>query len=147
MRYKLANVPLKERWNFSWNRDEKKEDNLLDFIKEFSKKKFGSETFSICHNYTNNENNVNFKNQINFAYIEGYEIFDWYKVLLEAENIACVDSSLCNFVEVLPQLKDKNKIYLGSEEPHYFKFMRNILLNNWQDVNKNKIESDYIGKI
>lgn len=143
MRYHLGRTPLKERWNFSWIRNEEKEDKLLNFIKEFSKKKYGSEKYSICHNYSNNLRNIKLKNQINFSYIEGYEIFDWYKVLLNAESIACVDSSLCNFVEVIPELKEKKKYYLGSEEPHYFKYMRNILLNNWHDEKENLIINDY----
>jgi len=147
MRYSLANVPLKNRWNFSWIRDEKKENELLKFIKNYSKTKYGSENFSICHNYNSNIRNIDLPNQINFSYVKGYEIFDWYKVLLEAQEVACVDSSLCNFIEVLPELKYKKKYYLGSEEPHYFEYMRNILLNNWYDFNNNKIISDYDGKI
>lgn len=147
MRYDIAQVSLKERWNFKWNRDEKKENDLLEFIKNFSKKKYGSETYSICHNYSNNKNNIKLNNQINFSYVKGYEIFDWYKVLLNAEAIACVDSSLCNFVEVIPELKNKKKYYLGSEEPHYFNFMRNILFNNWLDLDNKLIVSDYTGKV
>lgn len=147
MRYDLANVSLKERWNFSWLRNEEKENNLLNFIKDFAKKKYGTENYSICHNYANNKKNIKLKNQINFSYIEGYSIFDWYKVLLNADEIACVDSSLCNFVEVLPLLKDKKKYYLGSEEAHYFEYMRNILLNNWVDTDNKQIISDYADKI
>lgn len=147
LRYYLADVSLKERWNFSWIRNEKKENELLEFVKKFSKEKYGTEKYSICHNYFNNKNNVNLKNQINFSYIKGYEIFDWYKVLINAESIACVDSSLCNLVEVIPELSQKQKIYLGSEEPHYYDFMRNILLNNWNDIYGNKIISDYKGKL
>lgn len=147
MRYHIANVPLKERWNFSWERNEKKEDELLKIILEFSENKFGSKKYSIYHNYSNNSTNAQLKNQINFAPINEYEIYDWYKVLLNAEEIACVDSSLCNFVEVLPELKNKKKYYLGTEEPHYINFMRNILLNNWVSINNNKIISDYLHEL
>lgn len=143
MRYDLAKVPLKERWNFNWKRNEKKEDELLAFIEDFSYKKYGSKKFSISHNYVENKKIANLENKINFAYIKGYQIFDWYKVLLNAETIECIDSSLCNFVEVLPQLKEKKKYYLGSEEPHYYEFMRNILFNNWLDADNKEIISDY----
>jgi len=145
MRYHLAEVPLKERWNFKWNRNLEKENKLLKFIKEFSKKKYGSEKFSIIHNYVDNPRSIQMKNPINLSYIKDYELYDWYLVLLEAEEIACVDSSLCNFVEVLPELKEKKKYYLGTEEPHYSEYMRNILLNNWYDSNNNLILSDYQG--
>lgn len=147
MRYFLAKTPLSYRWKFSWIRNEKKEDELLKFIQDFSQKKYGSKQYSISHNYKNNMKNVEMKNTINFSPIKGYEIYDWYKVLLEAKEISCVDSSLCHFVEVLQELKNKNKYYLGTEELHYFPYMRNILLNNWYDHNKKEIISDYKDKI
>lgn len=147
MRYFLAKTPLKERWNFSWIRDEEKEDKLLNLIKQFSLKKYGSENFSIIHNYNKNEKKIRLENQIELIPIPGFQIYDWIKVLENAQQIACVDSSLCNFVEVVPSLKEKNKIYLGSEEPHYYEYMRNILLNNWVDVDGKKIVSDYESKI
>lgn len=147
MRYFLGKTPLKNRWNFTWERNEKKEDELLEFIKKFSLQKYGTEEYSIKHNYKNNLIDVKLKNEINFGYIKGYEILDWYKVLLEAKEIACVDSSLCNFVEVLPSLKNKKKYHLGSEEKHYYEYMRNILLNNWQNHKEENITSDYKEKI
>ena len=147
MRYFLGNVPLMERWKFTWIRDEKKEDELLKFIKQYANKKYGTENFSIVHNYKNNLKQKPLKNEINFAYIPGYEICDWYKVLLESDELACVDSSLCNFVEILPELKNKKKYYLGSEEPHYFEYMRNILINEWHDIYNKPIVSDYCDKL
>jgi hypothetical protein len=148
MKYNLSNVPLKERWNFVWKRDEEKEDKLLSIVRNFSLKTHGTDKFNIVHNYgKNNVHSLNLQNKIDLVPIPGFEIYDWYKVLLEAQSITCIDSALCNFVEVLPDLKEKTKYYLGSEESHYHSFMRNILFNNWLDHNKQSIVSDYLGKI
>jgi hypothetical protein len=51
-------------------------------------------------------------------------------------EIYCVDSSLANYVEVCPSLEQNKKFYLGSEEPHYHDYMRNILKNNWIRLDK-----------
>ena len=147
MRYFLGKTPLKERWNFSWTRDEEKEEKLLNLIKQFSLKKYGSENFSIIHNYNKNQKKIRLENQIELVPIPGFQIYDWIKVLENAQQIACVDSSLCNFIEVVSSLREKRKIYLGSEEPHYYEYIRNILLNNWVDIEGKKIISDYEGKI
>jgi hypothetical protein len=143
MRYSLCETPLKERWNFQWNRDECKEDSLLNIIQNMAYEKYGSKEYSIYHNYADNKKQIELKNKINFQYINGYEIYDWYKVLLYASEIGCGDSCLANFVEVCPELKDKKKYYLGNEEPHYFRYMRNIMLNNWVDIYNTPVTSDY----
>jgi hypothetical protein len=143
MRYFLCETPLIERWNFQWNRDEYKEDSLLDIIQCMAYEKYGSKEYSIYHNYKDNKRQIELKNQINFQYIQGYEIYDWYKVLLNSIEIGCGDSCLANFVEVCAELKNKKKYYLGNEEPHYFEYMRNIMLNNWIDINGSHITSDY----
>lgn len=147
LKYDLCNVPLKERWNFKWQRNEQKEDKLINLIQSFAYKKYGSKKFNLIHNYKRNNKNILLENKVDFIPIPGFEIYDWYKVFLEAESIACVDSSLCNLLEVLPELKNKTKYYLGSEENHFYSFMRNILLNNWLDHNKKQIVSDYLDKI
>lgn len=138
LKFSLADVPLRQRWNFNFNRNYKKEQNLLDFIKSYSRKKYGSEKFNLVHTYSSLKIPDNLENVINFSYIKGYEIFDWYKVIQESESIYCVDSSLCNFIEVIPEFKEKNKFYLGSEESHYHSYMRNILLNNWVNLSNEK---------
>ncbi len=143
LKYDLVNVPLKERWNFSFSRNVEKEKNLFEFIKNYSIKKYGSEQYSIVHTYnSNNLPNINVINPINFSYVKNFDILDWLLVLENSENIVCVDSSLANFVEVCPTLREKNKFYLGSEEPHFHKYMRNILLNNWTNLSKCDITYD-----
>ncbi len=145
LKYDLGRVPLSQRWNFSFTRNKEKEQKLFEFIKNYSIKKYGSEQYSIVHTYnSNNLPKIDVINPINFSYIKNYDILDWLLVLERSENIVCVDSSLANFVEVCPTLKEKNKFYLGSEEPHFHKYMRNILLNNWTNLSKCDILYDGI---
>ena len=135
MKYDTTAVPLRERWNLQYTRDVEKENKLFEFIKNYSMKKYGSLDYSIVHSYdSKNLPNYKPKNPINFSYIKGYEITDWLKVLESAKEIVCVDSCLCNYVEVMPSLKDVKKIYLGTEESHYNPVMRNILFISFQNL-------------
>jgi len=137
LKYHLANVPLGERWNFKWKRNPQKEDELLKMIKDFSKKKYGSDEYSLIHNYEKTfriKSIDNLKNPIYFSYIEGYEIYDWYKVIQEARNLVACDSCLVHFIEVVPEFKNKKKYYVGTEEPHRNEYMRNILVNGWTNL-------------
>ena len=147
LKYHLAGVPLKSRWKYEWKRDKKKEEELYNFIINFAKKKYGSEKYSIVHSYVggNKLKEIDVENPINFSYIAGYEVYDWYKVLKNAQSIVCVDSCLTHFVEVVPTLADVEKHYLGSEEPHFHDYMRNILLNNW--INHSNSDIYYDGLI
>jgi hypothetical protein len=140
LKYHLVNVNLKERWNFSYKRDMEKEEKLFNFIKEYSKRKYNSEEYSIIHSYESaNLKKYDVINPINFSYIKDYDILDWLLVLENAKNIVCVDSSLANFVEINPSLHNIKKYYLGSEEPHFHNYMRNILLNNWINLSNSDI--------
>lgn len=144
LKYHLAKAPLNTRWQYSWQRNAPKEDKLLEFIKQYAMKKYGSEKYSIVHTYRGGKNlkKTEVVNPINFSYIKGYEIYDWYKVLLNAESIVCVDSCLTHFVEVIPEFKNIKKYYLGSEELHFHPYMRNILLNNWINFSDSDIAYD-----
>tara|TARA_Y100000034_G_C6902657_1_gene417867 strand:- start:498 stop:1343 length:846 start_codon:yes stop_codon:yes gene_type:complete len=145
-KYVLAKVPLEKRWDYKWTHNEQKEDELLKLIKNLAKKKYGSEKYSLIHNYQKNfrtESINGLENPVYFSYIEGYEVYDWYKVILEAEKIVCCDSCLVHFVEVVPEFKNKEKYYVGTEEPHRNEYMRNILVNNW--INLTPVDISYAG--
>ena len=123
-------------------RNHEKENKLYDFIKSYAQKKYNSDEYSIVHKYKGGKDlkTVDVPNPISFSYIKGYEIYDWTTVLENAKSIVCVDSCLANFVEVVPSLRDVEKHYLGSEEPHFHGYMRNILLNNWVNHSDSKID-------
>ncbi len=143
LKYDLVEVPLKQRWSLDYTRDIDKEDKLLDFIKKYAYRKYGSYDYSIVQEYEPHPDRPfpkhKVKNPINFSYVKGYEIVDWLKVLENALEIVCIDSCLCHFVEVASSLKDIKKVYLGTEEPHHTSFMNNILFNNWTNLSETDI--------
>ena len=136
LKYHLVDVPLEQRWNLKFNRDEQAEAKLASIIDRYLSSK-GYDDYSVVHSYKSNLlPNIEPSNVIEFTKILDFQIFDWLPVLEKSKEIYCVDSSLANFVEVCPSLKEKNKFYLGSEEPHYHRYMRNILKNNWVNLSK-----------
>ena len=136
LKYHLVDVPLEERWNFNFSRNLESEEKLQTLIDRFLKAK-KSQDYSVVHSYKSNIlPKINPQNPIEFVKILDFQIFDWLPILQKAKEIYCVDSSLANFVEVIPSLKENKKFYLGSEELHYHRYMRNILKNNWVNLSK-----------
>jgi hypothetical protein len=95
-KYYLADVPLEEKWNLHWNRDKQKEDSLYNLV-------VGEEKYIVVHDSGSSGSfpiSIDSKlDVIVFSPIENYTVFDWYKVLMNAEEIHCVDSLLLNFVD------------------------------------------------
>jgi len=136
LKYHLTEVPLEKRWNLDYERDKDAESELLSLVNMYQKSR-NFDSYSIVHTYNSNVlPKINPKNKIPFAKIKNYQIFDWLLVLERSYEIYCVDSSLANYVEVCPSLEQNKKFYLGSEEPHYHDYMRNILKNNWTRLDK-----------
>lgn len=136
LKYHLVDVPLEKRWNLEYTRDTKSEEEMTTFIELYKKSK-NIDRYSVVHSYDSSRLPViNPVNKILFAKIKNYQIFDWLPILERSSEIYCVDSSLANYVEVCPSLKNNHKFYLGSEEPHYHEYMRNILKNNWNRLDK-----------
>lgn len=99
-KYELAKVPIEERWNLNYKRNETKEDELLGKV-------VSTEDFILVHRHTDygtpptihpSDNSLEV---VEFTKVEGYSIFDWRKVIEKAREIHVIDSSLCNFVEVV----------------------------------------------
>jgi hypothetical protein len=133
-KYKIAEVPLPERWNLVWNRSKEdygKEISLYQMIVN----KYGKD-YSVVHQATHDfRMNLNIPNKVLFEPINGFSIFDWLLVLEKAKEIHCIDSSLCNFVEVLPFLMEKPKYYyITSKVPNIWD--RTLLINNWRIINE-----------
>ena len=126
-KYYLAKVPLKERWNLIWERDIYREKALLEIVT----KQYGTD-FTVCHEKTHDGTYVSMDvpNKVPFSPIRDFNIFDWYLVLQEAGEIHCIDSVLCNFVEVLPEFVIKKKVYYKAPR-NQWSWNNTILTNNW----------------
>jgi GT2 family glycosyltransferase len=127
-KYILADVPLIQRWNLQWNRNIERENSLYDKIVA----EVGP-NYSLCHEVS--DDGISYvapvQNKAIFRPIEDYNIFDWYKVIMKAQSIHCIDSSLCNFVDVIPEALKIRKIYYRTAKvPNQWD--RTLLTNNWE---------------
>ncbi len=129
-KYHLAGVPLVERWYLEWNRNIEKENELYDRIVA----KVGDDYIltheeTWCGRFIQVENDC----KVEFKPIDGFNIFDWYKVILNAREIHCIDSALSNFIESVKEFESLEKtIYLSIRESKYY--LRSIYKNGWHKV-------------
>lgn len=129
-KYIIAQVPLIKRWQLIWNRDKERENRLYTIIIN----QYGTDDYSVVQQKTHDCSiNIEARNKVLFEPYEGYNIFDWYKVLLKAKEIHCIDSCLANFVEVIPELLEKPKYYYPTAKVPSM-CDRTLLINNWRFV-------------
>ena len=107
VKYYLAGVDVNEKWNLKFNRNKNKENELYQKLVE--------RDYVLIHN-SSDDGNVIFDvdseyQKIYFGRVEEYEIFDWYKIILNAKEIHCIDSSLCNFIDVVSDFSNNNKFF------------------------------------
>lgn len=128
-KYKLANVPLSERWNLKYNRNHKKELELYNKI-------IKNKQYILVHEDSSQGNHICFNGNefIKLKQIEDYTIFNWMKIIENASAIYCVDSSLCNLIESQRHLSHKPKKYF-TVKPHSSGWGRTTLTNNWEIIN------------
>jgi len=125
-KYFLAGVPIRYRSKLEWKRDIKKENDLYDLVVGDQKK------YILIQDETHNGKfiRLNFANQIRLQKIDGFTIFDWYKIIQNASEIHCIDSILSNFIEGVPEFYGKvKKIYLHSREEMCY--LTALFCNNW----------------
>jgi hypothetical protein len=131
LKYHLAGVPISCRWAlFEWTRCVERERALFEKVMSTH-----DVSYAVVHD-TTWDCSVTIDtplSKVKFEQIDDFNVFDWYAVLLEAQEIHCIDSSLCNFVDVLPALHSKRKYYyLSPKTPSQED--RTILINNWRFV-------------
>jgi len=125
-KYFLAGVPVQERWNLQYNRNRQKENELYQMVVG-SRKDY---TLVQEETHTGRYINIRQPDKIKVRQIDGYTIFDWYKVIENATEIHCIDSVLSNLIEGVAEFKEKNKIiYLHSRET--LPYLRATYRNGW----------------
>ena len=96
-KYRLAEVPFEEKHTLKWTRDKRKEDDLYDrYVK--------SSEYVFVHNTSSNKERVAIPKSVDKPVVlcddpEGYNIFDWYKVAINASEIHCTESSIWAFLD------------------------------------------------
>lgn len=126
VKYYLAGVDVSEKWNLKFNRNEAREDALYeklvdrDYILIHNSSDDGKELFDVDSEYQ----------KIYFKRVEDYEIFDWYKIILNAKEVYCIDSSLCNFIDVVSDFSNVKKFFCGIRTDNTTKWLQPPL-KNW----------------
>lgn len=128
MKYEIMGVPISEVSNLQYNRNLQKEIEVWDMV-------YPRENYILVHGASDYGTPLQFDgdNVVEFTPIEGYTIFDWRKVIENAQEIHCIDSSLCNFVDCLDVEVDLN-YYITDKVP--LKADRTILTKKWNIINK-----------
>lgn len=117
VKYHLAGIDVSEKWNLKFNRNEDKEKELYqklverDYILIHNSSDDGTAIFDVDSEYQ----------KIYFGRIEGYEIFDWYQIILNAKEVYCIDSSLCNFIDVVSEFSHVDKFFCPMRTNGWFK--------------------------
>lgn len=127
VKYYLANVDINEKWNFQFTRKEERENALYDKLVE--------RDYILIHNTISDNNAAQFSvesdyQKVYFEKVDDYEIFDWYKIILNAKEIYCIDSSLCNFIDVVNDFSNIKKFFCGMRTDNTTKWLQPPL-KNW----------------
>jgi hypothetical protein len=104
LKYRIAGVPSEERWNLTYLRSLGREEALYREI-------VGSE--GKPYTFVHDESWHGLYRVPNPTYrpvrprrVPGFNLLDWRKILGEASEILCIDSSFANFVEVIPECRE-----------------------------------------
>lgn len=132
-KYQLLGVPISEVSNLVYNRNFEKERLLFERI-------CPNDSYVLIHSASDYGTPIteidypDYANQVFFKPVEGYTIFDWRLIIENASEIHCIDSSLVNFVDCLPNIKGSLHYYITDKVP--MKADRTILNKNWEIINK-----------
>jgi hypothetical protein len=137
-KYHLAGVELNQRHNLIYNRNEDRENNLFNHLGLTP-----GERYIIIHDRSDYGTPIRVNSNIRSIYFkptEDYTVFDWRKVIENAEEIHCIDSSLANFVEVIP-VTAKCYFYRVKERQteSLFDFTKWVLIMPGQTVEKEMV--------
>jgi hypothetical protein len=131
LKYELSEVPVSECFKLKYKRDEIKESALYDHFKITDEVPYilfhGSSDYGTPVDRLDTSIRV-----IDFKPVEGFTIFDWRKVIENAHEIHCIDSSLLNFVDVI-DTDCKLVYYITSKVPDQAD--RTLLQKQWETVN------------
>lgn len=126
LKFRLAGVPFTR--DLKYKRDDASEQSLFDILNP-------KEPYALVHD----SSDYGTKPQINtalkivkFEKQNGYSIYDWRKVIEGASEIHCIDSSLCNFVDIV---KPKGKLFYYKTDRVPLAGDETVLTANWEKIN------------
>ena len=110
-KYRLAQVPIMHKHKLTWTRNTNKENELYDLVVK-------DKDYIFCHLESSRNDRAEMPETdlpiVECKEIDGYSIFDWYKVIVGAKDIYCVESSIHQFLDgIIPHIKDKGRYLLS----------------------------------
>jgi len=120
--------------DFSFNRDQQKEDKLFYDVLGLK----DEDNYLFCNMWygsppnqvLKDEINIDRGDVINMSFVDGYTIFDWCKVIENAKEIHCVDTGLFYIIEYLDLKCSKLEAYSKFDPPDY-RHIENIFQKSW----------------
>jgi len=132
-KYELAGIPVEKRKQLEYRRDADAENYLLRNVLEEA----DGQEFALIHDNSDYGSAAIIETslkRIDFKPRASYTIFDWLQVILNATEIHCIDSSLCCFVDLIPEAHDIPKYYHKTDKvPNQWD--ETLLENNWNRIN------------
>lgn len=96
-KYRLSEVPIENKHNLEWSRNEEREDSLFSMVTEDKK------DYAFCHLESSRGDRAELpsldRDVVEASVIDGYGIYDWYKVIKNASVVFCVESSIHQFID------------------------------------------------
>lgn len=113
-KYRLSNIPIQYKHFLSWTRNIDKENELYNKMVQHS-------DYVLIHRISSNgvipplPSNIKYP-IVEINIIDGFDIFDWYKVIINAKEIYCVESSIQQFIDgIISDVKDIPKYLLSRQ--------------------------------
>jgi len=108
-KYRVAEAPFEEKFSLCWDRNVEKEESLFELVVPSSPYVFAHLDQSDGSTAALPDKELN---AVKCEPIEGYNILDWYKVIVNSEKIYCIESSLQCFVDGLGSSVPSDKKFL-----------------------------------
>lgn len=111
-KYRLSNIPIEYKHHLSWKRNIEKENALYDSLIKENK-------YILAHLESSRGDIANLPNHLSLPIVEvkpidGFDIFDWFKIIINASEIYCVESSVHQFMDgILEHLQNTPKYLLS----------------------------------
>ncbi len=127
LKFEIAEVPMNEYRNLVYNRNTDRENEL------YKKVVAQNDSYKLVHRLSDYGAHIDVGgNCIYFDKVEDYTIFDWRKVIENATEIHCIDSSLLNFVD---SIETTAKLFYHITDKVPLKADRARIVKNWQIIN------------
>lgn len=111
-KYRLSQIPISYKHFLTWTRYTEKENSLYDMVIKDSE-------YVLAHLNSSRGDRAELPKSVNLPVVEvteiaGYDIFDWYKVIINAKEIYCVESAVHQFMDGIISDIEKTPKYLLS---------------------------------